>query len=991
MEKRMMALLLSVFLACNTSVGALCEAGGVSAWTQENGAALQAEEGDKDNNSGSQKPGEGDSEGGEAPGQGAEPGNPGGAADKPEMGEDPADKPEGGSPVEDPGDGGGSEQVQAEHTITFDFNGGTVSGASPTAKVKDGENLNSIVPPVPVRTGYKFQYWLDASGRKYDTAQPIYGDITLVAYWQPITYKIRFELGGGAGSMPDQTFTYDEEKSIFPNAFTRGGHVFVEWEWRGTSLKYQDKAVVKNLTSQDGQVLKFRAKWTKVKYKVRFDANGGTGQMDLQEHTFFQQKALSSNKYKRAGYTFDGWNTKKDGTGISYKNKEKVTSMTDVHGSTVVLYAMWKGIPYKVKYDGNGATSGSMADSSHVYGTLSSLNKNKFKKKGCSFKGWNTKKDGKGVTYKDGASIKDLTTKKNQAITLYAQWTTAKYKITYKKNGGKLASSAKKTYTIDSNFTLPRPTRKGYDFDGWYKTSKFKKRIGEITKGSTGNLTLYAKWVKCTQKPKSDSAKLTSCKATGTGKISVKATVKKRVASSDDYYYLMYLNPFNKRTLKVAAKAYKKKSITYTLKTTENPGYAVSMYGIAVKKSGKYQLISNGSYVGNVEKAASNKAKYNPGSTKKGIQFQNSMDEIYACGAKQNFLNVTASMVLNNATVPYYYNGKTYYFNAMESYQNIVMDCNKNGITVTMQIMLDWVEGHADLIDPKARAAGAAPFYSWFVTNSEVRQKMEAMFSYLGMVFGKKNCYTSNWILGNEVNNPAMWHYKGSMSTGEYFKSYTYAFRALYHAVKSQQANANIFICTDNLWNTSPSGGYSAWQVINSFTSKLNSMQPGLKWNLAYHAYSFPLTYTKFWDGYGVTDEIHSPYITMKNIGVLTNYIKKTYGRSVRIILSEQGYSSTWGQSTQAAALAYSYYIAACNPMIDAFIIRSYLDHPVEVAQGLSMGIAGKEAFDVYKYMDTTSSNAYTNRYLGMLGGSVWESLVPEYHLSRIIKMYRKT
>ena len=78
----MMALLLSVFLACNTSVVALCEAGGVSAWTQENGAALQAEEGDKDNNSGSQKPGEGDSEGGEAPGQGAEPGNPGGAADK---------------------------------------------------------------------------------------------------------------------------------------------------------------------------------------------------------------------------------------------------------------------------------------------------------------------------------------------------------------------------------------------------------------------------------------------------------------------------------------------------------------------------------------------------------------------------------------------------------------------------------------------------------------------------------------------------------------------------------------------------------------------------------------------------------------------------------------------------------------------------------------------------------------------------------------------
>ena len=91
----------------------------------------------------------------------------------------------------------------------------------------------------------------------------------------------------------------------------------------------------------------------------------------------------------------------------------------------------------------------------------------------------------------------------------------------------------------------------------------------------------------------------------------------------------------------------------------------------------------------------------------------------------------------------------------------------------------------------------------------------------------------------------------------------------------------------------------------------------------------------------------------MKNLHVLTGYMKKTYGSSVRIILSEQGYSSSWGQANQAAAIAASYYIAACDPMVDAFIIRSYYDHPIEVAQDLSMGIAGKEAFAVYKYMDT--------------------------------------
>ena len=109
---------------------------------------------------------------------------------------------------------------------------------------------------------------------------------------------------------------------------------------------------------------------------------------------------------------------------------------------------------------------------------------------------------------------------------------------------------------------LPRPTRSGYDFDGWYKKKNYKSRIGEVAQGSTGNLTLYAKWVKCSGKAKSNSAKLTACKATGAGKVSVKAKISKRVASSDDYYYLMYLNPMNQKTYKVADKAYKKKSIS---------------------------------------------------------------------------------------------------------------------------------------------------------------------------------------------------------------------------------------------------------------------------------------------------------------------------------------------------------------------------------------------------------------------------------------------
>ncbi len=899
---------------------------------------------------------------------------------------------------DEPSDVSGGDAEKEECTVKFDFAGGTVTGISGTSvemKVKKGETIQSQQIPIPAKTGYKFQCWVDEAGQQYDlnNPQPVQSDLTWTAVWAPITYTIKFTAGGGTGQMSPQVFRYDEEKALATNTFTRKGYVFTGWTCKieGVSYTYLQGASVLNLSNQDGAEITFQATWKRGAYTIRFHANGGTGEMSDVAVEYGKNKTLPKNKFKRTGYTYVGWNTRPDGKGINYADKEKVKSLTDEDGGTVVLYAVWSGNPYKVKYDGNGATSGTMAVSSHFYGTASSLSKNKFKKKGFTFAGWNTSKDGKGKSYSNGAKVSNLTTKKDDTVTLYAKWKAVKYTITYYPRGGKMPKSPKKTYTANNAFTLPRPTRKGYDFDGWYKTSSLKKRIGEIKKGNTGNLKLYAKWKKCTTKATKGSAKITSCKATGTGKVTVKATIKKRIASSDDYYYLVYMNPMSQNVYKAAAKVYKKTKITFNLKTAENQGYVTSMFGIAVKKSGKYHLLSGTSYVNNPEKAASNKSKYKPGKTKKGIQFSSTLDEVLSCDAKQNFMNFTVSMVCNNGTVPYKYNGKTYYFNGMDIYRQIVMECNKRNIVVTAQVMLDWTPGQTDLIAPKARVAGAAPYYSWNVTSNSSREKMEAIFSYLGMIFGRKECYVSNWILGNEINNPAGWHYKGSMSEKAYFKAYAYAFRALYYGVRSQYSNARLFICMDNYWNTAVSGGYSVKYSIAAFVKQLKNIQKGLKWNLAYHAYSSPLTYTNFWDGFGITNNVSTPYITMKNIKVLTNYIKKTYGSSVRIILSEQGYSSTWGQANQAAALAYSYYIAACNPMIDAFIIRSYADHPVEVAQGLSMGISGKEAFNVFKYMDTSKSTKYTKKYLGMLGAKSWKKIVPGYKSSRITGMYRKT
>lgn len=803
---------------------------------------------------------------------------------------------------------------------------------------------------------------------------------------EQIFYAVTFDFKGGtAGDETSFSLQVQQGQAVEESAVPvpqKTGYLFQGWQsQQGIAYQFGEPVY--------GDVV-INASWEAITYRVHFDANGGTGTMQEESFTYGKSRALLKNRFKRKGCVFAGWNTQKDGSGIAYEDKQKVKSLTSEDGGTVYLYAMWQGNSYSVKYDGNGATEGTMPDSQHVYGTLSQLSVNRYKRKGYTFAGWNTKRDGTGKSYGNGAAVKNLTSSKNKTIILYAKWKVITYKITYKPGKGKLAKTAPKTYTAATRtFTLPKPARKGYDFDGWYRDKGLKKRIDQVKTGQTGNLTVYAKWVKCKRKPRADSAKITKCRAVKTKTVQVKASVKQRIASSDDYYYLVYVSPITNKPYKMAARAYKKKTISFTLDTGKNQGYVTSRFGIAVKENGKYQLISSAAYVTGPEKAAANKRAYSPGKTKKGIQFDRGIAEVDACNVKQYFLNLTVSMVGTDGTVPYKYNGRTYYFNSMDHYKQLVRECNQRKVTVTMQILLDWTEGHTDLINSSARRPGAL-YYSWNIYSNNSREKMEAMFCYLGMVFGQKDCYVSNWILGNEVNHPSGWNYAGGMSAESYFKTYAYTFRALYYAVKSQQSSAHIFICTDNYWNTSRSRRFSARELIDNFAVHINRVQKGLKWNLAYHAYSFPLTYTRVWNGYGITNDVSTPSVTMKNLHVLTNYIKKKYGSSVRIILSEQGYSSAEGESLQAAALAYSYYIAACNPMIDAFIIRSYSDDPVEVAQGYHLGILGKEAFDVFKYMDTSKAGRYTDRYLGVIGASSWAQIVPGYRARRIRTMYRR-
>ena len=78
---------------------------------------------------------------------------------------------------------------------------------------------------------------------------------------------------------------------------------------------------------------------------VTFNANGGSGEMDFQAVVQNKATNLLANTFTRVGYTFDGWNTKADGSGTSYTNEQSVS-----FGENVTLYAKWKANKYTITY-----------------------------------------------------------------------------------------------------------------------------------------------------------------------------------------------------------------------------------------------------------------------------------------------------------------------------------------------------------------------------------------------------------------------------------------------------------------------------------------------------------------------------------------------------------------------------------------------------------------------------------------------------------------
>lgn len=247
------------------------------------------------------------------------------------------------------------------YTVTFDANGGYVSGSTMTTRtVRKGDAVNEVVPS---REGYTFLGWY-LNGNKYDFASPVNGKITLVANWKkkdsntPVTtnkYTVTFNSNGG--SKVNSQKVIEGDTAWMPSDPTRSCYDFAGWYYYNANG---------NLVRFDFNTPIYRdiilyAEWDDngacyiENYRIDFESNGGTSVST--KYVEEGNKVTKPSNPRRDCYDFIAWYYyDEDGDYVKYNFSNRVYE-------DLTLYAEWEDDgtcnvnKYKVTFNTDGGSS----------------------------------------------------------------------------------------------------------------------------------------------------------------------------------------------------------------------------------------------------------------------------------------------------------------------------------------------------------------------------------------------------------------------------------------------------------------------------------------------------------------------------------------------------------------------------------------------------------------------------------------------------------
>ena len=322
--------------------------------------------------------------------------------------------------------------VWTANTYTLYYNTAGGSGAGSNTVTYDAGLPELHI--VPARNGYSFLGYYDkADGQgnlyydedgsavrdlKYLTAD----NLTIYAYWKPVTYTVVLYSEGNYVSSLECTFGSLTLPSADTLGLTRENYDFVGWniyDEQNWSMYSADKEYKVGLTNENGAEITVYAAWLeRPLYLLSYDANGGikapqTVQIHQGERVF-----LSEQKPVRENYTFKGWSENAEGEAEYFPGGEFTMGDT-----TVTLYAVWSKNP-ALSYDANGGEFYSEVIVTYPeIGQTVTFTSVVPHRKGYDFTGWSTTPSADGNIYVTSFDMPETDT------VLYAVWEIQSYTV----------------------------------------------------------------------------------------------------------------------------------------------------------------------------------------------------------------------------------------------------------------------------------------------------------------------------------------------------------------------------------------------------------------------------------------------------------------------------------------------------------------------------------------------------------------------------------
>lgn len=337
-------------------------------------------------------------------------------------------------------------------------------------------------------------------------------------------------------------------------------------------------------------------------------------------------------------------------------------------------------------------------------------------------------------------------------------------------------------------------------------------------------------------------------------------------------------------------------------------------------------------------------------------------------------------------------NGKTYYFNksTVEGYDAKIKDATARKMNV-IAVLIPWAqEGSIYPSEMRYNSPKSKTTWGTNTSNDVGRDDYIAMVEFLANRYSQSKAQgqISTYVIGNEID---FTHYFYSTSNfNKYMEEYARSLRLSNLAVKKYAPNANVAVPFTHYWakssgqvyKESPSPSFAPKKMLD-WLAKYTNARGAFDWAIAPHPYGVINTKSNqaYYDT--KTGAINGNYKTSKeltftNFEILDQYLStkalKYKGKQRSVYLTESGTSSGNMKAAarfneQAASLIQAYYKVANLKFVKSYNYYRLQDNEEEAKNSLTCGLlkpngSKKPAYNIYKAIDTKSSNSKTKKYL---------------------------